>query len=342
MVDGAMRAAPFLLVPVLLVAACGGGLKLTLIDGSVQRPGNVAVYFTVDKKNGEPVAGLAAESFAISEDGQPVSVLESRQTILNPEVVAAHYTLLLVDMSGSVADSGDVPVIVDASKAFAQRLDKLQKVAVYAFDGSPDVYAISGFGGGPSLSSAIDRLATFRPRDPSTNLNGGIIQALNVLGKQMHDSSAPLTFGTLVVFTDGTDRAARVPRAQLHQALDAATVEILVVGVGSEIDNAELSSIGRDGAILTRDRGQIAASFEAAAAKVEAASRRYYLLGYCSPARAGEHEVTVEAHADGRSGELRYKFDARGFGPGCDPKRPPSFNIRRPRPPAPPPSSGRF
>ena len=107
-----------------LLAACGGSLRLSHIDSSVQRPSNVAVYFTVDTTDGDPVPGLTAESFRIYEDDQPVSVLESKQTILNPEVSASHYTLLLVDMSGSVTESGDVPVIVDASRAFSERVVK--------------------------------------------------------------------------------------------------------------------------------------------------------------------------------------------------------------------------
>src|SRR5262245_10275084 len=105
------------IVALVALVACGGrGLNLTLIDASVQRPSNVAVYFTVDTSEGEPVPGLNAMSFRIYEDGQPISTLESKQTILNPEVSASHYTLLLIDMSGSVTGSGDVPVIVEAAK----------------------------------------------------------------------------------------------------------------------------------------------------------------------------------------------------------------------------------
>lgn len=314
-------------------AGCGGHLKLTPIDASVQRPSNIAVYFTVDTSGGEPVPGLTAESFRIYEDEKPVSVLESKQTILNPEVAASHYTLLLIDMSGSVTGSGDVPVIQDAARAFGERVQKYQKVAVYAFDGSPGIYPIVGFGGGGGVAGGIAHLGTFRARDPSTNLNGGIIQALRVLHQRMATAPTPLSFGTLVVFTDGTDRAARVPREELHKELAGAPVGVLVIGVGAEIDERELSTIGRDGTILNKDRAQIAAAFDQAAARVEAYSKRYYLLGYCSPARAGQHEVRIETSVDGRSGSLRYPFNAEGFGPDCDPTRTPAFNVRRPKPP---------
>ncbi len=320
---------------IVLLAACAGrnGLRLTVIDASIQRPSNVAVYFTVDTADGEPVAGLTADQFQIYEDGKPVSVLESKQTILNPEVAANHYTLLLIDMSGSVSESDDVPVIVEATRSFSDRVQKYQKVAVYAFDGSPQIQQIAGFSSGASAESGANRLATFRPRDPSTNLNGAVIEAVKVLHRQMSRSSAPLTFGTLVVFTDGTDRAQRVTRDKLHEFLDGTEIDIIVIGVGAEIDAGELEAIGRSGAIVSKDRAQIASSFDSAAARVEAFSKRYYLLGYCSPARAGEHVVRIETTAAGKSGSAEYTFNANGFGPNCDPNRPPSFSVRRPRKP---------
>jgi uncharacterized protein YegL len=328
-----VRAALAFILPI-LAAGCGGrSLQLTLIDASVQRPSNVAVYFTVDTAEGEPVPGLTAQQFRIYEDGAPVSVLESKQTILNPEVSATHYTLLLIDMSGSVTESGDLPVIVQAAKAFNDRVQNYQKVAIYAFDGSPGIVQISGFG---ATTGAAERLAAFQARDPSTNLNGAILEALKVLGSQMRSSSTPLMFGTLVVFTDGTDRAQRVTRDQLYKELERSEVDMIAIGVGAEIDGGELRSIGRDGTIATKDRAQIASSFEKAAARIEAFSKRYYLLGYCSPARAGEHVVRVEANVNGKSGAQEYKFNARGFGPNCDPTRPPSFNIKRPQRKIPP------
>lgn len=321
---------PRLLAAIALLAGCGRHLKLTLIDASVQRPSNIAVYFTVDTAEGEPVPGLTAQSFRIYEDDHPVSVLESKQTILNPEVSAAHYTLLLVDMSGSVSGSGDVPVIVDSARAFSERVQKYQKVAVYAFDGSADIHPISSFS--PTGVGGLDQLTLYKARDPSTNLNGAVIEGIKVLQRQMTASSVPLTFGTLVVFTDGTDRAGRVPHDKLHELLDNTPgIDVIVMGVGTEIDGRELRAIGRSGTIVSKDRSQIAASFNQAAAKVEAASKRYYLLGYCSPARAGKHMLRIEANAGGKAGSYEYPFDAQGFGPDCDPTRPPAFNIKRPK-----------
>src|SRR6478609_5214173 len=152
---------------VFLIAPAGcAGLRLQTVDHSVHKPSNVAVYFTVETRKGEPVANLTPQDFKIYEDKQPVSILESKQTILNPEVAAIHYTLLLIDMSGSVVDSGDMPALVQAAGSFADRVGPYQKVAIYSFDGSPHVTQVVGFGG--NVRGGVSSLASRRPRDPST------------------------------------------------------------------------------------------------------------------------------------------------------------------------------
>ncbi len=315
------------------LVACGGssGLRLKRIDSSVQKPSNVAVYFTVETQDGEPVAGLDAKSFDIYEDGKLVSVHESKQTILNPEIATEHLTLLLVDMSGSVTESDDVPTIVAGASSFAERLGQYQKVAIYAFDGRKDIVPISDFSASSGrVANAAEKLDGFRSKDPSTNLNGAVVEALGVLDKKLARSKMPLRFGTLVVFTDGSDRASRVPKTELLQALDGTEHEVYVIGVGAEIDKNELHEIGFTGVVIQPKRAEISQAFEETATHIEAMSQRYYLLGYCSPARAGEHKVKVVANGMGQSGSLSYEFSADGFRPDCNPEKKPSFSLSRP------------
>lgn len=319
---------PLLPALLLLLSGCAG-LAVNLVDASVQKPSNVAVYFTVDTRAGEPVPGLTAEQFRIYEDGKLVSPFESKQTILNPEVAAAHYTLLLMDMSGSVTKSGARPALEEAASRFSQRVSQYQKVAVYAFDGRADIVPIRPFGEGSGGGSVS--LASFVTKDPSTNLYGAVVKAIDVLQKQLDKSTMPLRFGTLVVFTDGTDHAHRVSRNEIAAAVERAPFEIFVIGVGAEIDEAELRGIGRSGAALSRDPAAVGTEFERVAARIEGYSKRFYLLSYCSPSRAGEHELKVEPFAKELTGELTYRFNADGFGPECDPGRKPSFDLKRPK-----------
>ena len=158
------------------------------------------------------------------------------------------------------------------------------------------------------------------------------MEAIKVLEKQLEKSPVPLRFGTLVVFTDGTDHAHRVPATELRAALDRVDFEVFVIGVGAEIDEGELRAIGRSGSTLSKDPGAVGSSFDQVAARIEGFSKRFYLLSYCSPSRAGTHELSIEPQGpDGRTGALTYLFNADGFGPDCDPNRKPAFDLKRPK-----------
>jgi hypothetical protein len=340
---------PALALSALLASATGcASLQLTTIKTTQQRPSNIAIYFKVRAQGGDPVPGLTADKFRIYEDGQLVSQYESKQTILNPEVAAVHYTLLLVDMSGSVTESGTTPDLIAAVSAFTDRVEKQQKVAIYAFDGSPDLYPIVPFTDQPGGAKAgAQQLASFKPKDPSTNLNGAVVKALDELDNSLGKAKQPLKFGTLVVFTDGTDRANRVSEADMRQHIREKPFDVFAIGLGAEIKQPQLEEVGKSGTALATDKNAIVKAFDDVGGKVDARTKSYYLLSYCSPARAGKHEVRIEAtikEADGqpeKTGSLKSEFDATGFAPGCDPSTPPSFDVTKGDELAPPPDEGK-
>lgn len=320
----------------LLAVACGGGgLKLTPIKSAQTRPSNVAAYFKVQTGGGEPVGGLAAEHFKIYEDDQLVSQFESKQVILNPEVAASHYTMLLVDMSGSVAESGAVDSLVDAASAFTERVGKSQRVAVYAFDGCGKLHPISPFTSPGGAAGAVKSLKGYKPDDPSTDLNGAIVKGLAELDTALSHAEHPMRFGTLVVFSDGSDRAARVKKDDVEKAVEDSKYEIFSIGLGAEMKESELKRIGKSGTAKADDKATMLKAFEAIAQKIEASTKSYYLLSYCSPSRAGKHKLRIEAESKGeggkgsKSGSFETDFDATGFGQGCDPKTPPAFDVTK-------------
>jgi hypothetical protein len=318
---------------------CSSSLEVARINSAQAKPNNVWVFFTV-KDGDEPVAGLEAEDFEIYEDDKLVSKFESKQTIQNPDVAAVMYTLLLLDMSGSITESGEADRLVDAAQMFSERVGKTQKVGVYAFDGGEDIYSVVRFTEEPgSIEGGLEGLRTYKSKDPSTNLNGAVVQGLEVLDKALEKDKRPLKFGTLVVFSDGSDRAARITKEEMLEALGDekyGDYEMYAIGVGAEIEKSELDEIGRNGTELAEDDEKVRESFEKVAARIEAHAKRFYLLSYCSPARKGQHRVRIDALANrdkngkARSrGSLEYEFDADGFGPPpeCDPERQPSFSL---------------
>lgn len=344
------RLSSVVLASTLALAGCGGGLTVTRINSAEAKPNNVWVFFTVEKHE-EPIAGLTAEEFAIYEDDKLVSQFESKQVIQNPEVAAVMYTLLLVDMSGSVTDSGEADTVVDAAQLFTEKVGKTQEVGVSAFDGEENIHTVVRFTGAKgSVEGGLEGLRTFKPKDPSTNLNGAVVQGLEQLDKALNKDKRPLKFGTLVVFTDGTDRAHRVSTEDMLEQLGDekyANYEVFVIGVGAEIEEEALRQIGRDGTELAENETNVQQAFEHIADRIDRHARRFYLLSYCSPSRNGTHTVRIEARVDGEQGKgkgsLEYGFDAEGFGPPpqCDPERKPTFRLDKNLAPAPDKGKGK-
>lgn len=311
------------------LTACAG-LHLELHNSSVQKPSNVALYFSVETRDGLPVPGLTAESFRIYEDDRLISPFESKQTILNPEVAVISYIVLLLDMSGSITESGSLPTLIEAAGSFSEQITRKHHVAVYGFDGGAKLIPVVDFSTShAAVQRGLKHLSHKRVKDPSTNLNGAVVESVKVLEGQMSRSRQPLRFGTLVIFTDGTDRAHRVTEDAMFEVLDEAGVNVFVIGVGGEISVDQLAKLGRTGFVQAAEMTAISAAFEDVAALIEAAGKKFYLLSYCSPARAGIHTLSVVAETAGLSGSLETPFDASGFGPRCNPNKQPVFSVGR-------------
>jgi hypothetical protein len=241
-----------------------------------------------------------------------------------------HYTVLLMDLSGSITESGSLPALIEAAAAFADRVTRAHHMAVYGFDGGPELIPVVGFTTQASkVKAGLKKLERYKVKDPSTNLNGAVVAATEVLGTQMGKATQPLRFGTLVVFTDGTDRAHRVSADEMYAKLDQAGVNVFAIGLGGEIAVDQLARLSRAGLVRASDLAQIGSAFDEVASLIEAAARKFYLLSYCSPSRAGVHRLRVEALSAERSGAAEHTFNADGFGPGCDPSKKPAFPIGR-------------
>jgi len=315
-----------MLASLLLFNACSG-LKLTLKNSSVQKPSNVALFFSVETKNNFPVPGLPPEAFRIYEDDKLISPYESQQTILNPEMSVVHYTVLLLDLSASVTASGALPNLVEAASLFAERVSKNQNVAVYGFDGGAKLIPIvpTPTTNSSTIIKGLKQLDHIKISDPSTNLNGAVVESINLIKGHIAKATQPLRFGTLVVFTDGTDQAHRVSEDDMLKAIRESDINVFTIGVGGEISVDELKRMSTLGNIQADNMAQVTTTFSQVADLIAAASRKFYLLSYCSPSRAGTHTLRVEAISKEISGSLSQEFDAAGFGPSCMPDKKPIF-----------------
>lgn len=316
-----------------------GGVKVEPLAVSAQQPSQVAVYLSV-KDRGDSVVGLQAQHFRIHEDGTPLSSEQIGLTLLPRDSVAEHHVLILVDLSGPIEQEGAKALLASQLAPLVERLRAQQSVSLYGFDGSSQLYPIASFdklatGGASTAVSAaqLSKLTEFKQRDPSSNLNGAVITAINQLTATLVQSNKPLQLGSLLVLARNPDLAGRTSAEKLEDKLFETPHEVFAVTFG-ESENEDLSrTIGRSGHAHARLFENMEGALNEIAAQLEANYNRYYLLAYCSPARAGARALMIEVHAPdaeggARTGEAHLEFNAQGFTSGCDATARPRFTKR--------------
>ncbi|HVU02321.1 MAG TPA: hypothetical protein VHE30_11245 [Polyangiaceae bacterium] len=305
-----------------------GGVRVEPVATSVQKPSNVAVYMAVSQGQ-EPALGLSEQSFQVSEDGQPLTAEQSRQVLLPRDMVAVHRALLLVDMSGPIAEGDTRKTIAMAVARFVTKAHQTQPVSVFAFDGGAQIRSIGEFPEGNDEIAEIPALESYTSQDTSSNLNGAVIEAIAQLDARLMTAQKPIRVGTLVVFARGPDLAGRVTEGKMREALSDSKDLVLAIS-SKDAPGFRASSIEKDGAFEAESMASILDPFDRAGERAASLVNRYYLLSYCSPARAGKRRfkivVTTKNDEDKEiQGSMSGEFDADGFGSGCDPTTRPRF-----------------
>ena len=310
-------------------------LVLTSQDEFTSLPGKVSIFFKVDDKNGLPVAGLTEADFTIYEEGRnddcprEISPTESNARISPNAQVFCYNTMLVLDLSGSVI-TNSLDELKTAAKSFIdysmpdEKAEDAYKLGIWWFDGEDALHPLINFNSNAaSLKAAVDAINPSISNDPSTDLYGAVIKSTGMAGQKLIDvlNQDIIGAGSIVIFTDGTDQAARYPKWDAIDAVDDLDdrIRIFTIGLGDEIDVAVLSDIGRDGAVLARNTQELEDRFIQTGTIINDEANSYYFFEYCTPKRdgSGKSELTIVANADGRKGSLRTEFDATGFTAGC-------------------------
>jgi formylglycine-generating enzyme required for sulfatase activity len=286
--------------------------------------GGIALFFTVEDCEGRPVTGLVAEDFALLEDGEALSS-EAQATVL-PQAGVGVFVSLVLDLSSSTA-----PVLgelVDGARAFVDTLEAARlpvQVQVLAFGG--EAMATERQRHTLDLDAAraaLDGLRSWTPGDVgSTNLNGAVVQALqqSAAAQQAYrerNQGGAFSTGYVVVFTDGRDTARRVDVPTVQSAVSASPDTLMVVGLqGADWRPDAIAALGARYTVEAPDAGQLPREFSAVANRIAGQASRSYLVGYCSPSRAGSHTVAVNVSGTQTRAQAVYDFDAGGFDGSC-------------------------
>ena len=150
--------------------------------------------------------------------------------------------------------------------------------------------------------------------------------------------SGPLAVGTLVLVTRGPDLAGRLKRLDLKRTLAEGERDFarLTIAVGKAAHDAALGMFATMDEIEVQSYATLRIALDGVAEQIDALGRSFYVVSACSLSRAGAHTLKIEARrnvttAEGKnkkqSGTLRHKFDATGFGGGCDPSLPTNWRA---------------
>lgn len=304
------------------------GLSIRVLDQAIAPPANVAALVRVGECDGRALPlRLDEGAFVLAEDGVPLSVHEATRQIIPAQRQQAQRTLLALDLSGSIVRAGYRPAMIEGARKLIDALDPHHAVAVFGFDGRPDLVPFAFFTDDrAALSAALDRAAEAPLVDDSTNLNGAIVSALTVLDRAVETEEKDrdqVAHGSFVVFTDGRDLARRVSADEVEDALDATEHSSFAIGVGADVDPSELTAIGRTQAAIAGGAEEIAGAFLEVAAALEDRAESDYVVSYCSPARAGQRTLEIRVQDGDRFASAELDFDADGFGAGCAPEATP-------------------
>ena len=320
-----MRIRVLTLLAVAAAGCAGGGgtLKVTKVAAAVDVPANVVMYVDVKDKLDRPVPGLTEKNFRVYEDGKLVTTSKGKRTLLDTKLFDMRYVLLLIDMSGPVVDSEDLPELINSVGEFIDHVGATHEIAVGAFDGADAVAPFMGFGSTMDTKKVLDGLRKFRPRNRNANLNGAVYQGLHSLRDRLKAAQVPKKTAVLVIFTDRGELANSVSPDTLKQGLKETPADVYVIAAGEKIHRQDLTALARAGVFLSNDPKAFKTGFRDIAQKLTATTDGRYVFSYCSPKRHGTHKAEVEAVTSKARGRALLKFNADGFTSGCSPKTKP-------------------
>ena len=300
-----------------------------LSEAETSAPSKISIRFKLDDKDGQPIAGLTTENFNIYEQTQnnsclqPISEFEALRSVQSEQRSFIQHTLILLDLSGSVITFQEE--LKEATRALVNEIDptetSLNKIGVLWFDGAAELHElIAPTFNKESILESIDKIKTDLSKDNSTNLYGAVTSIAQKANSILEDNSG-VSGVSIVLFTDGKDRANRVSKQNAYDAVNESNsaISFFTVGLGAEINKSDLEKFGRDRFVNISNVNQLSSTFKDIASFVQAEANSYYLLEYCSPIRNGVNNILiVEAIQGDNKGYLESNFDATGFEGGCE------------------------
>lgn len=244
----------------------------------------IEAFVAVSDAQGQPVRGLNADSFTVSEDGQTVKQVKASE-IENTEQPLA--IVLLLDVSGSMGSSSKPSPLdkaLEAASTFINQLAPQDQVAVITFADAPAMIQTLTTDKN-AVRASLERL---KPEGSQTTIYDAVIEAVNLL-KGFSQRRI------IVLVTDGKDTGKGLfDFDQMIAQAETWSTPIYPLGFGKNVNQDELTRMAKlSGGVaqFQPDSSQLQSSFSATLRLL----REQYQLRFLSafPADEKQHELLV-------------------------------------------------
>ncbi len=250
----------------------------------------VSALVSVLDEAGQPVLGLPANAFSISENNLPI---DNQLITVTPRAADPLNVAVLIDTSSGMAKPGPnrvraIDAAKDAAIAFIGQLGPDDQVAVYEFNSR----AISQQDFTYDHNLAIDQgVVKLDARDVADAcLNDALSQVLDRLATKNEGPRA-------IIAITGNPAGEACPVTPVESVVEAATtvgnaIPLFMVGFGSKLNQEELSRLGQGSggrALLAPDSSQITEQL----ASVSQQLKNQYKLTYATKAAPGPATIIV-------------------------------------------------
>jgi len=285
--------------PLTPAAAQGEGMQIRITQVDDSNFPQVTVYISITGADGEPV-GTEASLIQLFEDGSlihPDKVLGAGET--RPLT-----TLLIMDVSGSMANGGKLETAKVAASAYVAKMKPADKIGLITFNTQVTI-AQSITGNQHKLDKAIESLKA----KGDTAMYDALLKAVDVLqGKTGRKA--------IIVLTDGLDNRSTAKEKDVIGAVGPGGLSISTIGLGDPaaggtndgLDEAGLSALAEQAGGLYSFAADIS-SLQSIYESYGRALHSEYVITYSSPSvlRDGlDRNLTVSLGEAGVPGITEY------------------------------------